>query len=128
MKRLSLFVLTVGFAFSAGASDEVKAYKSLEKAKRGAKITAPEFPTEVKPATNVDQAKVAKFRQRTLPPSKRDAVFRAAGVDSVVANWSEYDKDMLIVRAREFPADKFAKAYPDWDAGTCARVQAAAKQ
>jgi hypothetical protein len=68
---------------------------------------------------------VATFLRGTLRPAKRDAVFRAAGIDATVSSWSEFDKDMIIVRAKEFSADKFAKSYPDWDAATCAKVQAA---
>ena len=121
-------LVSMSFGVSAFAvTQEVKQMKSLERARKGAKITAPEFPTEVKAATGVESEKVAKFRARTLPPAKRDAAFKAAGVDGIVSNWSEYDKDMLIVRAKEFSPDKFAKSYPDWDAATCARVQAAVR-
>lgn len=128
MNKILLIAVSLSFGLSAFANtEEVKKMKTLEKARKGAKIAAPEFPTEVKAASGIDSEKVAKFRARTLPPAKRDAAFRAAGVDGIVASWSEYDKDMLIVRAKEFSPDKFAKSYPEWDAATCAKMQAAVR-
>ena len=128
MKRLAVIGLLTVFSMSAMAASNDAKLKGLAKKGVGSKVTSPNYDKEVRAGLKVDQEAVKKFRARTLPPAKRDAAFVTAGVDAKVAGWSENDKDMLVVRAREFSPDKLALAYPDWDAASLSKLQGAVKK
>jgi hypothetical protein len=122
MKMLLGLAATFSFAICAHATDETK-LKSLSKKGRGAKIQLSNVDTEVRQGVNVDKEVLKKVRSRIPSPADRDAAFEKAGVTETVAGWSEYDKDMLALRGKEFSTDQFASAYPNLDAPARNKLQ-----
>jgi len=47
-----------------------------------------------------------------LPPLERDAVFRKLGLESKVSGMDEFDKDLLIMSAREYTVRELKSDYP----------------
>lgn len=127
MNKLFFTVVALTFAVTSYAADDAK-LKSLAKKGRGSKVKITKVDTEVREGVNVDKAALKRLRTRFPSAETRDAAFAEAGIDSLVSSWSDYDKDMLALRGKEFSADQFASSYPDFDAPTRSKLQAALKK
>jgi hypothetical protein len=55
-------------------------------------------------------------KRRVPPRGRRDAVFKAAGLGSETESLDELDRDLLYMRANEWPIDRLRKRYPNYPA------------
>lgn len=60
-------------------------------------------------------------------PRERDELFRAAGASAFVSRLDQLDRSFLFLRAQEYSAPAFARAYPRLSARVRDQLQAAAK-
>lgn len=52
------------------------------------------------------------WNEDILPASVRDRIFQTSGLDAVVADWDELDRDVLWVHALNYTADQLIEMYP----------------
>lgn len=69
------------------------------------------------PDTNVtvlSGAQEARHERRAghLPPAERDTLFRKVGIEMKISNMDEFDKDILMMSAREYNVRELHADYP----------------
>lgn len=75
----------------------------------------PTLPMENFKGKNVKVHNVQELDKNSLNlPSRaeREKLFKASDLTTQVASWDEMDRDLLVVRARDYPIDRLVSSYP----------------
>lgn len=69
------------------------------------------------PGTNVkvlgrEDEEARERKSGFLPPAERDAVFRKIGIETKISSMDEFDRDMLMLSAREYTVRELRADYP----------------